>query len=434
MKSKRSEFEKYDFSDCHEIIGDDLYLINGGAQIENSNEAVAGAQVGDTLTQNDGTQVTITQGDITWAQQQLNGGDNSSSQTTPAATDPTPAPEPSKPASSSSSTSSSSSSSTSSSSTPSASSNSSTTTINSNTAFNNSQTTANNPTDTSNNLHKTSGNSALTSNNPAATSSNSSLPPADSTVSNTSANPGNNLFDFSDPFAPESNGNFEIDNDNKTVSANINNAQSVIDAYGAYYILSDRDYAFQLKDGNDVVHTFTDENAVKNYVKTLDTSNGNFSLSDTLGNISTVTGVANKALDYSGDYINDISKATKIASISKNLSKISFVSGTVTTGIDIVKAVQNPSFDTISDVIIDGIGLIPGGVVWSIGLSGAKYGAKKMGEEIEKLYQDYTDYKINELCSPLLPENEKNQNMFEPNNMFWKMAETGVKQLLIKRY
>lgn len=42
MKSKRLVFEDYSFSDCREIIGDDLYLINGGAQIENTNEAVGG--------------------------------------------------------------------------------------------------------------------------------------------------------------------------------------------------------------------------------------------------------------------------------------------------------------------------------------------------------------------------------------------------------
>lgn len=41
---------------------------SGGHEIENSNEAIANAEVGDTLTRNDGTEVTITQGDIDWAQ------------------------------------------------------------------------------------------------------------------------------------------------------------------------------------------------------------------------------------------------------------------------------------------------------------------------------------------------------------------------------
>jgi len=36
---KEFNFYDYDFSDCVEITGDDLYLINGGAEIENSVEA-----------------------------------------------------------------------------------------------------------------------------------------------------------------------------------------------------------------------------------------------------------------------------------------------------------------------------------------------------------------------------------------------------------
>ena len=40
----------------------------GGHEIENTNEAVAGAEAGDTLTRDDGTEVTIMQGDIDWAQ------------------------------------------------------------------------------------------------------------------------------------------------------------------------------------------------------------------------------------------------------------------------------------------------------------------------------------------------------------------------------
>ena len=42
---------------------------SGGHEIENTVEAVANAEVGDTLTRDDGTQVTITEGDITWAQE-----------------------------------------------------------------------------------------------------------------------------------------------------------------------------------------------------------------------------------------------------------------------------------------------------------------------------------------------------------------------------
>ena len=86
-RKKYPLFENYDFSDCHEITGDELFLINGGARVENSNEAVANAKEGDTLVRNDGTEVTLTQGDINWAQKQVgssssSGTDTSTSQTT----------------------------------------------------------------------------------------------------------------------------------------------------------------------------------------------------------------------------------------------------------------------------------------------------------------------------------------------------------------
>ena len=95
---------------------------------------------------------------------------------------------------------------------------------------------------------------------------------------------------------------------------------------------------------------------------------------------------------------------------------------------DIYNAVKNPNLDNISDVVINGLGLFSEGLVWSIGLSCAKYGAEKLAEETDKLEKSYSDYKINEMASFYLPENERVQQMFEPGNMFWKMAETGEKQ------
>ena len=62
----------YDFSDyAEEITGDALFMINGGAQIENSIEAQANAKVGDTVTNSKGETHVLTQGDITWAQEKL---------------------------------------------------------------------------------------------------------------------------------------------------------------------------------------------------------------------------------------------------------------------------------------------------------------------------------------------------------------------------
>ena len=64
-------------ADCIELTEAELFLVNGGREVENSNAGVANAQVGDTVTRNDNTTVTITQGDIDWAQAHCEGGDNS---------------------------------------------------------------------------------------------------------------------------------------------------------------------------------------------------------------------------------------------------------------------------------------------------------------------------------------------------------------------
>ena len=71
------DLDSYDCSSfAREVTEEELYKINGGAQVENSNEGVANAQVGDTITRNDGTTVTLNAGDIKYAQNQLgnNGG------------------------------------------------------------------------------------------------------------------------------------------------------------------------------------------------------------------------------------------------------------------------------------------------------------------------------------------------------------------------
>ncbi len=74
------DLDSYDCSSfAREVTEEELYKINGGAQVENSNEGVANAQVGDTITRNDGTTVTLNAGDIKYAQNQLgnNGGGSS---------------------------------------------------------------------------------------------------------------------------------------------------------------------------------------------------------------------------------------------------------------------------------------------------------------------------------------------------------------------
>ncbi len=78
MKNKKTCIAKeIDLTNYIELTEAELLLVNGGKEVENSNAGVAGAQVGDTVTRKDNTTVTITQGDIDWAQAHCEGGDNS---------------------------------------------------------------------------------------------------------------------------------------------------------------------------------------------------------------------------------------------------------------------------------------------------------------------------------------------------------------------
>lgn len=75
FKRKRIPFPIPD--DARELTEEEMIFVNGGAKIENSVEAQAKAQVGDTVTRKDGSTHTLTKGDIVWAQNQVgNGGDS----------------------------------------------------------------------------------------------------------------------------------------------------------------------------------------------------------------------------------------------------------------------------------------------------------------------------------------------------------------------
>ena len=76
-KIQKNKTLDYDFSDyAEEITGNALFKINGGAEVENSHEGVAGAKPGDTITRIDGTVVTLKQADIDYANAQLGNNGN----------------------------------------------------------------------------------------------------------------------------------------------------------------------------------------------------------------------------------------------------------------------------------------------------------------------------------------------------------------------
>ena len=71
------DFDIYDFSDyAEEITGDALFKINGGAEVENSHEGVAGAKPGDTITRKNGDVIVLKQADIDYAKAQLENNGN----------------------------------------------------------------------------------------------------------------------------------------------------------------------------------------------------------------------------------------------------------------------------------------------------------------------------------------------------------------------
>ena len=55
--------------DYRELTLEEQYLINGGEEVANTNEAVANSKPGDTVTRDDKTTHVITQGDINWAKE-----------------------------------------------------------------------------------------------------------------------------------------------------------------------------------------------------------------------------------------------------------------------------------------------------------------------------------------------------------------------------
>ena len=117
----------------------------------------------------------------------------------------------------------------------------------------------------------------------------------------------------------------------------------------------------------DIIHTFSNEDAIKQYAKSVSTSQGNFA--DAMGNLSTTSGI-----------IADVSDLPII-------SVISIGSGLIKAGSDIKKTIDLPTVDNVTNVVIDAVGFIPnGGAIASYGLAETKK-ATEMTIEIEKEYQ-----------------------------------------------
>ena len=266
--------------DYRELTLEEQYLVNGGEQIENSIEAQANASVGDTVTRDDGSQWTLTQGDINWAQKVMgerNGsGGNGGSGNGGYSGGPS-GPNPSSP-------------------------------------------------------------------------SKAKSPQQQTTGSSRGSKTG-----------------YSIDDENKIVSADINDPDAIIEAFSSYYILSDRGYVFEIKDGKNHVHTFSDMKYAANYVKSIDKSKGNFftAFSEFFNDISLTSFFANKGLQYTIDeteaVIDTLEKAidiSKLSKYSKITSRVSTATGVFGLFCDIGELFQKPTFKNISNVAAGGVALV----------------------------------------------------------------------------
>ena len=166
------------------------------------------------------------------------------------------------------------------------------------------------------------------------------------------------IIENNDDFiTPESNGKYAIDNKAKTIIVDKNNIDSVHDGYKAFYILSDRGYTFQVKDGAEVSETFNNDKDARKYVNDFYPANGN--LSAMLGSVSTNTGIVNVTADKIIDYADDAARFTKLAKYSSGASKVSFITGGIATAIDLKRTAENPTFENISTLTGDLVGFIP---------------------------------------------------------------------------
>ena len=174
------------------------------------------------------------------------------------------------------------------------------------------------------------------------------------------------------------------------ITVDINNAEQ-LDAVVTGYLVVWKDGTLGFKpvdtialtDSNgNIIHTFSNDAAVKQYANYRNPSEGNFS--DMMGDVSSATGIIGDVID------------------SSSLGNISVITGAVKTYKDIKKWEKSKNLDNTTNLFIDGIGFIPsGGAFASIVLSETKDATEQV-IDIEKEYQK------TELINAFSPSNNKN--------------------------
>ena len=385
MKKKNTslrifDFDTFDFSKLgRELTEEELYIVNGGKQIENSNEAVANAQIGDTLKRKDGTIVTINQGDIDYAKKQIAGSTNSNG----------------SPVSSN---------------TGAASGNDTETShVNTETAQNNT------PVEQTDRGHSGSnssaGSSQLSSSGTGTGSSTQSSSSSGNSTSNGSSSDNPKIYYLYNTSA-------KVDEINEIVSFEKDDIEGAVWAARSFSIKSNDGFALKVLDKGEFVESFVSEKAALEYINKLDPSKGN--LSEELGEISTITSVANTICKQISNTVND-TVSLKISNLAGRLGKVSFLTGGYAFILDAKKMFKKPTFSNITKCISSFFGGIPDlGPIYSQIIS---YEGEQIGKAVRIQLQQQskelqTEKDINNLintynASPLILRNMDLDNLFD---------------------
>lgn len=131
-------------------------------------------------------------------------------------------------------------------------------------------------------------------------------------------------------------------------------------------MLSDRGYAFELKDGNKHVHTFSDSKYVENYVRSIEknvkSSEGMTTLDfirEASSNVSNTTGFLGSFAEIESKLSINADIAAKLGKSAKRLNTTASITGGITTVIDIHNFGEKPTLKNAMNLASDGVGFIP---------------------------------------------------------------------------
>ena len=152
---------------------------------------------------------------------------------------------------------------------------------------------------------------------------------------------GNNPVCYTDPT-----GMFEVDEETKKITADIDDKKDIKKAVKFYS--KHKDYAFEAMNKNGDGIKLGNYEAAKNYSKMINSNDGL---------------PINDIISMLGDTTFIISETTKkiVPDVATNIGKLSSVLSLISTAEDLKNCKKDPNFENKMNLLIDVIGLIPGG-------------------------------------------------------------------------